>query len=306
MTLHLPLKEQKNQVFQGIQKATDLRARMEVEGLIPTSDQSAIQKVLGKRFKIDLNVFDIFSKIGPIYPKALRSRDLVIELRFATSKKIVRGSSAGKIKEGGYGYKLSDVMFEWDEFCHPYFASQMTAKYNALNLKYRKMWHPPVKEIRKDETLVNIRFGAPGESIIGFLILMVDDTKRCDFNYQNKEYYAPQMESIAIHYKGSGHQLYVDGMLLRDTYDSMLKLYPDTDIGLGEFHTKHFGLWLDTRLSSKNELHGGGYTFRVGDEINIAIKKPKDTAEGGVSIYVYVIQDETLIDVGGKFVEVSP
>ena len=306
LSLHLPEKDQEEKIFEGMQSDADLKVRVGSEGITPAPGQLAIKKVYGKRFKLSFDMFPLFTKIGPIYPYALRDKEIVVEIRFAPASKIVRGSTATKISanDKDYNYKLSNVLIEWSEFKHPYFASQMASKYNSLRLRYKKITRIPLKKMEKEDKLVNIRLNAPGESISGFLILMVDDGKRADFNHQVKEYYNPQFSKITTTYKGSSHRLFENGMYMRDSYDSLLKLAPNTNVKEAEFYTNHFGIWLDTRLSSKNELHGGGYNFRVGDEVNIAIHRAGEVG-GNVDIYTYIFQDSTLLNVGGRFVEES-
>ena len=304
LSLHLPEKVQKKRIFEGMQPDADLKARVGSEGTTPSTSQTVIKNVYGKRFKLSFDMFPLFTKIGPLYPYALRDKEIVIEIRFASPEKIVRGSTAAKISanDRDYNYKLSNVLIEWDQMKHPYFASQMAYKYNSLRLRYKKIKRIPLEKMEKEKKLVNLRLNATGESISGFLILMVDDGKRGDFNHQVKEYYNPQFTKINTSYKGSSHRLFENGMVARDTYNAMLKLVPNTDMKETEFYTNHFGLWLDTRLSSKNEIHGGGYNFHIGDEINIAIHRAGEPG-GNVDIYTYIFQDSTLVNIGGRFIE---
>ena len=292
LTIHKTKKELKQSIFEGVQDDADLKVRIGAETTTMTPGQKAIKNVYGKRFKLNLNMLPLFTKVGPIYPHALK--EVIIEIRFATPEKVIRGSTKAKIEaaDKDYGYKLSNITHEWDEFKHPYFAGVTLRNYRS-SIKYKKIRQIPIQNMLKSDKLINLKIHAPG-SISGFLILMVDKAKRADYSHDTKLYYNPNFTKVSISYKGSSHRIYENGLLPQNTYEAMLKLVPNTSIEESDFHSKGFGLWIDTRLSSKNELHGAGYTFNVGDDINIAIHRPGESGNDPVNIYTYIFEDATL------------
>jgi len=147
------------------------------------------------------------------------------------------------------------------------------------------------------------RFNAPGDSIAGALILAVDkDVKRADFNHEVTSFYNMNIKNVIVTFKGSSHRLFENGMLPKDLYKSVLKLFPNTEVTEQQFFTDKFAIWLDTRLSAKNNLHGSGKNFRVGDDIHIQINRNVETG-GDLVYHTYIFQDATLVNIGGRFLE---
>ena len=75
-----------------------------------------------------------------------------------------------------------------------------------------------------------------------------------------------------------------------------------SDVNLGDFVTRKYGLWLDLRTSEDCQIHGSGR--RIGDSssgISIQINK-KVEARGKLNIYVYIIMDAQLNIENGRFV----
>ena len=304
--LHMPEQERKKRLAEGFdQTDDDLKARVGSEGATPSAKQTLIKNVHGSRFKLMLDFFELFRQVGPIYPYALQDKEIVIELRFARAEEIVRGSTATKrtATDRDYSYKLVNIKMEYDEFNHPYFASQMASKYRGLRLKYKKVSCIPTTESKKSDTRVSLRFDAPGDSIAGVLILAVDkDTKRAEFNHDVTSFYNANIKNLFTTYKGSSHRLYENGMQPQDLYDALLKLFPNTEVSEEDFLTDKYAIWLDMRLSARNDLHGSGKNFRVGDELHLQINRNAE-ASGNLIYYTYIFQDATLINQNGRFIE---
>ena len=252
LTIHKTENELKHSIFEGVQLEKDLKTRIGAETANLTPGQEEIKRVYGKRFKLNFNMLPLFKSFGPLYPKALK--EVTIEIRFAPVDKVVRGSTAAKITaaDKDYGYRLTNLKVEWDEFKHPLFARQMTQKYLTTPLKYKKISRIPMETMKKSDKLKNIRFNTPGASISGFLVVMVDEGRRNAYNHETNQFYNPKFTRVDISYKESSHRVFENGLLPRDTFDSILKLVPETDLKEADFYTQGFALWIDTRLSTNN------------------------------------------------------
>ena len=55
-----------------------------------------------------------------------------------------------------------------------------------------------------------------------------------------------------------------------------------------EFLTTKFGLWIDTRSSTDNTLHGSGKTV---EKSGILLKKGPETSNGDLTCYVFSLED---------------
>ena len=57
-----------------------------------------------------------------------------------------------------------------------------------------------------------------------------------------------------------------------------------------EFLTTKFGLWIDTRSSTDNTLHGSGMAVEKSD-ILLQIEKAPETSNGDLTCYVFSLED---------------
>ena len=294
LTIHKTENELKHSIFEGVQLDKDLKTRIGAETANLTAGQEEIKRVYGKRFKLNFNMLPLFNSFGPIYPKALK--EVTIEIRFVSVKGVVRGSTTAKIAaaDKDYNYQLTNLKVEWDEFKHPHFAQIMTQKYQNTPIKYKKISRIPLETMKKSDKLHNIRFNTPGASVSGILVIMVDEQKRSAYNYETNQFYNPKFTKVNISYKESSHRVFENGLLPRDTFDSILKLVPETDLKEADFYTQGFALWIDTRLSTNNHLHETGFKFNTGDAVNIAIHRDGETGDNTVNIYTYIFEDSTL------------
>ena len=91
---------------------------------------------------------------------------------------------------------------------------------------------------------------------------------------------------------GSPYQLFAGGLQSRDIYPKLKKYFyrEHSNVTLEKFLTTKSGLWIDTRSSTDNTLHGSGravekvaYYFRL--------KKILETSNGDLTCYVFSLED---------------
>ena len=74
------------------------------------------------------------------------------------------------------------------------------------------------------------------------------------------------------------------------------------DLGVGEYLTDKYALWLDFRMIDENSLHGMGRRIENASEgITLQIEKKAESAEN-LNAYIYLIMDAQLNIKDGKFV----
>ena len=95
-------------------------------------------------------------------------------------------------------------------------------------------------------------------SLQGLLLLFLD--KRDDFANKNEEFYNPNIKKILVTINGMPHQLFAAGLQARDIYPELKKSFyrEHSNVTWEEFLTTKFALWIDTRSSTNNTLHGSG------------------------------------------------
>ena len=87
------------------------------------------------------------------------------------------------------------------------------------------------------------------------------------------------------------HQLFAGALQVRDIYPELKKYFykENSDVIWKEFLTTTFALWIDTRLSIDNTLHGSGRAVNQG--IMLQIKKASETGDDKLMCYVFSLQD---------------
>ena len=114
----------------------------------------------------------------------------------------------------------------------------------------------------------------PVRSFQGLLLLFLD--KSDDFANKNEEFYNPSIKEILTTINGMPHQLFA----ARDIYPELKKYFyrERSNVTWGELLTAKFGLWIDTRSSANNTLHGRG---RAVEKSGILLQIEKATGTSG-------------------------
>ena len=110
MYKNLYLSEREEKLFQGIQSANGLKARVGAKktdgtALTVTTQEYTIKKIIDKRFAIPL-ALDFFKH--PVYPYGLKE-DLIVRFELNSSEKVILCT-----RDISATYKLSDISLEYD------------------------------------------------------------------------------------------------------------------------------------------------------------------------------------------------
>ena len=88
------------------------------------------------------------------------------------------------------------------------------------------------------------------------------------------------------------HQLFAVGLKARNIYPELSKYFykGNSNVTWEEFLTTKFGLWIDTRSSTNNALHGSGMTEEKRG-ILLQIEKAPETSGGDLMCYLFSLED---------------
>ena len=94
--------------------------------------------------------------------------------------------------------------------------------------------------------------------MLGLLLQFLD--KHDGFANKNEEFHNPGIKKILTTINGMPHQLFAAGLQTRDIYPELKKYFyrERSNVTWEEFLTTKFGLWIDTRSTTDNTLHGSG------------------------------------------------
>ena len=126
----------------------------------------------------------------------------------------------------------------------------------------------------------------------GLLLLFLD--KRGDFADKNEEFYNPSINETSVMINGLSLQLYRAGLQARDIYPELKKYFykENSDVTWEEFLTTKFALWIDTRSSTNNILHGSGREVEKSG-ILLQIEKAPETSGDDLICHVFSHEDTT-------------
>ena len=251
--------------------------------LTVTKQENAIKKRFDKRFAIPID-FDFFKH--PVYPYGLKG-DLIVRLELNSSEKII-------LCTGGTNatYMVSDISLEYDAiFDEPYVTSIGEMYTATTSILYTKVTSIHYQTLSKKDTTWKIDVSNLSvRSLQGLLLLFLD--KRDDFGNKNEKFYNPSIKKILVTINGMPHQLFATGLQAREIYPELKKYFykENSDVTWEDFLTTKFALWIDTRSSIDNMLHGSGRAVEKSG-ILLQIEKAPETSGGDLTCNVFSLED---------------
>ena len=247
-----------------------------------TIQENAIKKTSDKRFAIPLD-FDFFKH--PVYPYGLKE-DLIVRLELNSSEKVILCTG-----DTSATYKLSDISLEYDAIFDEPYASSIGEMYSGTtSIPYTKVTSIHYQTLSKKHTTWKIDVNNLSVwSLQGLLLLFLD--KRGDFPNKNEEFYNPSIKKILVTINGMPYQLFATGLQAREIYPELEKSFYEesSDVTWEDFLTTKFALWIDTRLSIDNKLHGSGRAVEKSGVL-LQIEKVPETS-GDLMYYVFSLED---------------
>ena len=278
--LFLTEKKRKNMHFQGIQLKNGLDARLDAKksdgtDLTLSTAENAVKTTLGNRFMIPLD-FEFFKQ--PISPFYLDEK-LFVTIKLNKSGKIMHTS------DDAATYKITDLALEYDVIIDSDYTEKVSAAQANSSYPYTRITRLSydIKDKKKTSWLINTNLQA--KSLQGLLLLFLED--RTDFAHKVENFYNPTIKKVNITIDGDPHQLFKGAILPRNMYQEICKKF-NNYISFEDFLTTKYGLWIDTRSSTDNKLHGSGRAVNSG--IKLQIDKVSETA-GNLTCYIFALQD---------------
>ena len=244
--------------------------------------ENEIKKTFDKRFAIPLDS-DFFSH--PVYPYGLKE-DLIVRLELNSSEKVTLCTGDTSVT-----YKLSDISLEYDAIFDEPYATTIGEMYTGTTLiLYNMVTSIHYQKLSKKHSTWKIDVNNLSvRSLQSLLLLFLD--KRDDFANKNEEFYNPSINKILMTINSMPHQLFAAGLQAREIYPELKKYFykENSDVTWEDFLTTKFALWIDTRSSIDNTLHGSG---RAVDKSGILLQIEKEPeTSGDLTCYVFSLED---------------
>ena len=299
----LSKKDKSRRIFQGIHTENGLKLRVDSKAATGTSEETAIAKTYGNRFRIPID-FELLNDIGPYHQASLADK-LEIKLTFNDKKAVILGSTTtlAAATDADYDYSVTDIRTEWDQVTSSSLASSMRSVYQRLALPFTRVFEHRFMSISKSDTVVNLAINAPSKSMSHILILAIDPDDRKQFAYTEK-FKNLDITKVNIGIEGveNVNALYASGMQKENTFDQILKLFNENGVSLGDFLTEKYALCLDLRPSTDATQHGNGANLQnLSEGVTLEIHRVAGTGNGKLNLHIFVFQDAQLNISNGRF-----
>ena len=188
-------------------------------------------------------------------------------------------------------YKLSDISLEYDVVLDGPYAIAIGKMYVKTSLYHTKITSVHYQILSKKDTTWKIDVNNLSiRSLQGLLLLFLD--KCDDFAKKNEEFYNRSINKISVMNNGISLQLYRAGLQARDIYPELKKYFykENSDVTWEEFLTTKFALWIDTRSSTNNILHGSGRAVEKSG-ILLQIEKALEASGGDLICHAFSLED---------------
>ena len=153
----------------------------------------------------------------------------------------------------------------------------------------------------KSAGLLNINIRESLRSLRGIMLLFKDVGDQKALSCKREVFYNPGVEKIKVSINGKSNQLYSNGLLPKDLWIEARKFFSgSTNMSQGEFYNDKFCVWLDTRSSNDNDVHGNGMRLDGANSgVSIAITKSTNSQDGNFLMYIFLVID-AFIEFGGN------
>ena len=245
---------------------------------------------MAKKYRINLD-HQILTDHGIFYPQALKN-DLVFEVSLAPASQVVKGSDPTKLI-----YKLTNIQLEYEMIRSEMLAEEAESVYKfGKEFAYDDVYLDKVVPIEKGrETRINIKVNTQRRSMKGILLLFVEPYAAG--TRDSEKYIFPHLKKISVTIIGSPNMLYNNGIESQNIWSEvrrffMKEKYKPQHMTLEKFYTKNkFGLLIDLRSMSSQEMHGNG-TRLVNSTDGVQLEIERDSkGTGTVNCHVFVISD---------------
>ena len=305
----------KNMVFQGIESDNIGKLRMNAGDKAAGENDGkdkAIADAYGTRFCIPLD-FELLTDHMPFYQAGLGDR-LSYELTFNNYSRVLLSSDTD------CKYTISGISLEYEMVTHPELARTIRNMYQGkIAILYDRILRHRRMVLNKEDTTWNINLNVPAKSMKGILMLFEDTSDAgggASFKRKTSKFYNPKINKTTITIEGIPNQLYAHGMYRYQHWDEIKKFFADSKtefgsgvtkalglsaVGIEDYLTTNYGLWLDMRSNDDNKSHGSGRRVENGSEgITIQLEKTGEVA-GALNCYIYVVMDAQLNIEDGRF-----
>lgn len=290
--LFLPVEKRSNMFLEGIQSEDlcKIRSNAGDKKKSGVDAEKKLAEVYGSKYRIPLD-HEILRDHGVFYPRALAD-ELVFEIKLNSPNVVVRGTDSSKL-----GYELTDIQLEYEAIYHKELAREVESTYiNGKSFFYEHVHNYKTITVKKaTDTIINESINVPKRSLKGLLLLFPEP--HAAGARDTESFFNPDITNVKISVNGVPNKVYSQGVEGRDMWEEVLRFFgKNADQKMFNNATKFyaekkFGLFIDLRSMSDNNMHGSGLRLvNTKDGVNLEIQRTA-SGSGNVKCYIFAIAD---------------
>lgn len=292
--LWLTTNQRQNLIRKGIQSLNLSKIRSGAKSGTSNSNDSRLNRIFGTRYEIPLDC-SFLTDQHPFYPYIYKE-DIEIDIYFNKPSFVINSTSSSAEPD----YSLSNICFEFDTIYEPHLANQIIQLSDSnygITYFYDYISYVGMNPIKQSDLSFTLTIQDPRRSLKGILILFTLPTINDPENYFN-----PEITNVDITIDGITNKIFAQGYKEDQMFTEAKKLFlneyrkndDQSSIVINNFYgsttSSAYCLWIDTRSTEDNKLHGTGMTIKNGS--NIALKFTKNnTGSDIINAYTYLIAD---------------
>ncbi|MCE2507404.1 MAG: hypothetical protein J4F36_13260 [Nitrosopumilaceae archaeon] len=294
--LWLSKAERRSRILQGIQDEKGLKYRLDAKkdaagtaltGL--TDEDKALKVAYNATFYIPVED-ELFNDVCPFYPYCVND-NVTLEIKLAEAKDVLLSTDQNAT------FELSNIHLEWDAIKDNELAQEISSLYSSgCGVHYDRIQFLREENCNKSSSLININIRESLRSLRGVLILFKDMNDQKKYACNREKFFNPYVEKIKITINGKSNQLYTNGITPKDLWYEACKFFQHvpTNMTQGAFYNDKFCIWIDTRSSTDNTLHGNGMRLDGSNSgLTLTIKKAA-AGSGDMKMYIFLVIDAVI------------
>ena len=246
--------------------------------------EKAVAAAYSKTFSIPIGTY---FEVTKHLPSVLLNDRLTFHLRFAPYGNVIvdPGTGSGATAKAADGkYSISNICLEFDQVTDANTANEARAQLEKGDLMYERIMRFGDFTVKKAADSFNVSVNTASLSLTGVLLLFKEDDKMKPYSMKHEEFYNPLITNVEITVESDTHQLYTHGMTSREMYEEAYGYFgqENTAMGLPEFFSDGYCLFVDFRTIPDNTLHGAGRELQnVSNGITLKVTKKKQKKADG-------------------------
>ena len=209
---------------------------------------------------------------------------MIVRLELTSSEKLILCSG-----DTAATYRLSDISLEYDAiFDEPYTTTTDELYAGTMVIPYSKLTLINYQKVSKKDTIWENNLSV--RPLQGLLLLFLD--KRNDFANKNETLDHLSFKKTLAAINRMPHKLFEASLQARDIYPELRRYFykEHSNVTWEEFLTTKIGLWINTRSSVDNTLHGSVRAVEKSG-ILLQIEKAAESNDSDLTYHLFSSED---------------